>query len=408
MNFYGNIISQAFNFVGQFLQFAILARLLSQEDFGILGVIFAISQFSYIFYDYGFMVFGVRYAVLNRGRLSLIERMLSVSAVIKSIFFLINAVVIVLFYASNKISGISFWALVGISAGFYFWALNPIWLLVGFEKGFWIAGLAFMYRILPVLVLILFQSISIEVFALIYVFFAAFSCMVGIELIRRFFKVKFRCPTWRRVLYVVMRYKDPFFACLTTTGYTTLTVLCAGNIIGNVEVGYYLSADRLCRFFVAGLSPIIQTFYPVFVRMHQKNSGAFWLLFVKLTLGVLGIAAIVSIIFTEASDQIIQVIYGAKYIPRVSELLKMLAPLCIILAISSLFANLIFHVRDSSKKLRNIYLVAGVVNVIILFPLLDMYQVYGVVYTSIIIELLIVVSMFVFTFRRFNGKCGWV
>lgn len=406
MNFYGNVISQGFNFVGQFFQFAILARLLSPEDFGILGVIFAISQFSYIFFDYGFMIFGVRYTVLNRARRSLIGRMLSVSIVIKSIFFLINAVVIVLFHLFNEASEISFWALIGVSAGFYFWALNPIWLLLGFEKGFWIAGLAFIYRILPVLVLIFFQNISIEMFALIYVFFAAFSCVVGIELIRRFFNVHFQPPTWHRVLHVVKRYIDPFLASLMTTGYTTLTVLCASNIIGSVEAGYYLSADRLCRFFVAGLSPVIQSLYPVFVKMHQKNNSAFWPQFMKLTLGILSLAIIVFIIFTEASDEITQVIYGEKYIPRVSELLKMLAPLCIILAISSLFANLVFHVYDSSKKLRNIYLVAGLANAIILLPLINKYKVYGVVYTSIVVELLIVAAMFVFVYRRFNGKHG--
>lgn len=404
MNFYGNLLSQGFNFLGQFVQFAILARLLSPAEFGVLGVIFAIAQFLYIFFDYGFTVFGTRYVALNKRHAPRIDRMFGVSLGLKTVLYLASATGLAAYCLIVPTSEVKFLPLLGIATGFYFWALSPIWLLIGLEGGMCIAVLTFIYRVLPCLALLLFHSISLNTFALLYAGLAGLACAVAMTLVRRMFGVRFRRPTWRRMWHVAIHSIDPFLSTLTTTAYTTLTVLYAGHIVGSVALGYYLSADRLCRFFAAGFLPIIQSFYPTLVRLHHQNREAFRRLFLKLAMGILGLAVVASLIFFQASELIVRIVYGAKYVPEVSGLLKMLAPLCFVLTSSSLLANFAFHARNQSARLRNIYLMAGVVNLVTLIPLVGKFHVHGVVYTSLILESMIVLTMITFAMRRFRGE----
>ena len=96
LNLYGNILSQGINFGGQIAQFSILARLLTIEEFGSLGVIFSIAQFLYIFYDYGFSIHGTRFVAAKQNEIKLISELLVTSIIIKTSIYIISIIAIII------------------------------------------------------------------------------------------------------------------------------------------------------------------------------------------------------------------------------------------------------------------------------------------------------------------------
>lgn len=185
--------------------------------------------------------------------------------------------------------------------------------------------------------------------------------------------------------------------------YVTVDSIMLGIMTTNAYVGYYSNSMKVIKILVNVCTAIGTTLLPrLSLLKSQKNNEEInniinttikVLLFFTLP-AVLGISLV--------SKELIIVLFGVSFSPA-ADILKILSLLVIFRTFSNLFLQVLI-VNKKDKNTSKVYFVAMISNILMNYILINCYQAKGASIASVIAELFIMISLYIYTRKEIEYK----
>ena len=400
-----NIVSlfciQGMNYLIPLITLPYLVRVLGPEGYGGFGFSLAIVQYFCLLADYGFNLSITQKVAIERNNKKEVSRIFW--NVLSCKFLLALSGLMLLYMATSLIESLHQYE------GFLFFSyllvfgnvLFPIWLFQGKEKMGWIALSNIMARLSAVPLIFIFVNGNNDVWiaSLITGLTAILAGLLGLFFVYQQGWVSWYAPSWYNIKNEL---KDGWYVFISSAAgslYINSTPVILGFIAGPTAVGFFVAADKL-RLAVQGLfSPVSQVFFPRINSIMAKDKLAAFKM-IRFLLKAQGtVAALLGFCLFVFSTPLIEFIYGNKYQDSIS-VLHWLAWLPFIVGISNIFGVQTILVLGMKKKLSNIYVCAGVVNIFVLILLASFFQEEGAAISIFFTETLVVISMLCIIIRN--------
>lgn len=412
MKFYGNnsnlfenvfalFIFQGSSYLIPLITLPYLVRVLGPERFGLLAFAQAFMQYFIVLTDYGFTLTATRKVAICKNDPAQLSAIFSVVMVIKGFFtilaFVILSVVVLLF---NKFS--SEWELYYLTFSMVIGSvLFPAWFFQGVENTKDIIFPNLIARIFAVvLIFILIEKESDYVLAsFVQSIGFVLSGVFGIMILTSKYDIKYIPPSRNEVLLFV---KDGFHVFLSTSAtslYTATNVFLLGIFATNTIVAYYSAAEKIIRAILGSLTPITQAIYPHINALAAKSRGSA-LHFIRSAIKYMGAFTIIlSLLLFVFAGKLVSVVLGPKYVESTS-IVHLMAFLPFIVSMGNIFGVQTMLTFGYSRDFSKIVVSAGIVNIVILFPLVIYYKARGVAIAYLFTELFITTMFILFVFRE--------
>lgn len=405
-----NIISlvtiKGLQYILAFITFPYLTRALQVEKFGAVVLSQSIIQYFVLFTDYGFNLTGPREIAQHD---SIEER----GKVFANVFFaklfllMLATIIFAIALVGLKITmGVS----VALYAIVYLMVIGnvlfPIWFFQGIQQMRYITYVNIIARIFSVGGIFYFVR-KPEDYLLAAFFQAVVPVVAAIAswvIIASKYSDVMCLPTVAGVKNALKDGWTIFTSTIATNLYTASNVVFLGMLTSPIVVGYFSGAKKIIDNVTSLFSPITQAIYPhINKRVAESESKA--VQFLRKVLIVLGggnfCLAIFILVFAE---WIVRLLLGTGYEQSVL-LLRIMAFLPCIIALSNVFGiqtMLPFGMQSAFSK---VLMSAAVINTVLVFPLIYLYQGVGVCVSITITEFFVTTTMFYILKKR--GICIW-
>lgn len=177
--------------------------------------------------------------------------------------------------------------------------------------------------------------------------------------------VDFRLPDWRLSLGEVRHASTIFVGGLAVGLYTSMNVVLLGLFRPSAEVAYFGAAERLVRTSMLVLSPIGGAIIPRLTALQAegKRDRARKLLITATLVGLLP-ALTILIGLLVFGPQVVQLLYGDRFVDETTPILRILAILIPVNVTGTIF-GLWLMTLHKDKLIVRIVLVAGVANIVL-------------------------------------------
>lgn len=396
-----NIVSlfgiQGMNYIIPLITLPYLVRVLGPVSYGSLGFSLAIVQYCCMLTDYGFNLTATRQISINRDdklKVSKLFWSVLICKLAMAIFsLLVLSLAVILIPKLNHVSPIIYAGLLIVLGNVLF----PTWLFQGKEKMGWIALSNITARLLaiPLIFMLVTNSGHAYIAASITGFTTILAGCIGLFFVWRERWVIWYRPSLSDLIEMLCDGWHVFISTAAISLYTTSTTVILGFISGPVAVGYFVAADKLRQAVQGLISPISQSMYPrINAAMAKSKRDGFIILrrFLKWQ-GVFTL--MLSVILFIFASLMIQLAYGTQYHDSVPVLMLM-AWLPFLVGLSNIFGVQTLLVLGYKSIFSRILMVAGVVNVLFIFPLSYYYAEVGAAAAILMTELLVTsIMMFV-------------
>lgn len=394
-SFVSLMLLQISGYVIPLVVFPWLSRVLGAEGFGLLGFATAMIAYFVLFVEWGFTLGSTSViASLNNAGVDERSQIFFETVYARFVLMVIATLVLVLLVFFVEKLNVN-WAvyLVGwltlLNA-----ALSPLFYFQGIHKTSVIALANFASRLFSVPVLILLVQMPDQVtlaFAIQMVFLVA-PTLWGLSYLirnRKLIRVKLR------VADVTNRLRCGFALFVSTAGVSLLTnsnAVILGFVMGDAATGYFVAGFTLVKSVTNLLSPFGQVVFPrAASKIAEEGEGAGR--FLKKALVVQCAAGVMlSVGIWLGGGLAIDILYGAQFAAAKS-LVSIMAPLPFLIAVATFFGTQILIPMGESRYFSIALLLAGLINVGLMFLLIPTYQLTGAAISVVLSELAIALLM---------------
>lgn len=184
--------------------------------------------------------------------------------------------------------------------------------------------------------------------------------------------------------------------------YTTSSTVVLGLLTSDSIVGYYSGADKIIKSLQGLLQPVTTALFPHINRL-VVSSKLKALAFLRSCLYYLGgIFFVCSLLLFLGAEPVVALLLGKNFGPSVL-LVRIMAPLPFIVALSNIFAIQTLLPFGLEKAYSRLYLLAGVLNLVLIGPLTAYGSAVGTAVTVLITEIFVVLSALLIIHRK--GLC---
>lgn len=289
---------------------AVLARLLTPNDFGIVAIITVFSTFFSTFSDMGFGVAVVQNKELTKSEIEDIYSFTIYMSFILAIIFDLAAYPISLFYKNRIYINLSLL----LSLSLFFNAINmvPNGILNRQKKFKVIAVRTFVVYLISAILTILAAFWGFRYYALILqaILSSFFSYMWNYLTLKPHFKLKFKMSSVNKVL----GYSSYQFAFNVVNYFSrNLDNLLTGKFMGNTNLGYYDKAYTLMLYPVNNLTGVISPVLHPILSDFQNNKDIIYKKYLKVFKFLFCLGVFVTCICFLCSKEIITIMYGNNW-----------------------------------------------------------------------------------------------
>lgn len=377
------------------LTFPYLVRVLGPANFGVLGFCQATMQYLVILTDYGFNLTATQQVAKKRDNKN--ELSILFWNVIWSKCFLATIAFFILFIICLLVPKYqSEWpVLLAFSPMVVGNIIYPIWFFQGMEKMKWITICTICARLLlipwvfiyvktpdDVWVAALAQGATNLIAGLIGCFMIYSHGWVG--------KLTFNIKEIKTSLY------DGWHVFASTSAislYTTSTTIILGLLSGTVSVGYFNAANTIRNAIQGLLNPVTQAIYPRINYLYDNDYEKCIKLIKKALKAIGGLSFISSAILFLFAPLIIKYGVGENYSDAVS-VLRILSFLPLLVSLSNIFGVQTMLTHGLKKEFSRILIVAGITNLLIIFPLVTLFNEDGAALSMFLTEFMVTGAMF--------------
>lgn len=400
-NFISLASVQGLNFILPLITLPYLLQVVGPGKFGLISFAQAFVQYFILFTDYGFNLVATKEIALNREdkhkTAVIFSTVMLVRTILLIISFLILSLVILLvpkFQSDSLIYYLTFGMVVGN-------VMFPVWFFQGIEH----------MKIISVLNIIAKSIFTVGIFLMVkeesqFIYVPLLNSLgyitigvISLLLIYYRYNIIFIRPSKNDIIHQLKEGWHIFVSNIVTSLYTTSNTFVLGFFVNNTILGYYSSAEKVIKALSSVVGPLIQAVYPFLSKaLHESQEKAITILnkiFILITL----LMGLLSFLIWAFAKPLVEVALGSNYDSTIP-LLKILAPLPLILGWASVLGILTMINFNYQKQLSRIYIVASILSIILMLLLIPSYKEYGTAWNAVITEAFATLLMGIFLYKH--------
>jgi PST family polysaccharide transporter len=272
----------------------------------------------------------------------------------------------------------------------------PLWFFQGLEEMKYITYFNFVGKFL--FTILIFVLIKNSQDFLIFIGLNSILSL-GVSLSSLFFiflkyKIKLMFPNKKEILHQINEGKHIFISNIGISLYTNSTTFILGLLTSYEIVGYFTAADKIRNAIQSIYSPISQAIYPRLASLFNTSKVEAMVFLKKVSSWVLLSGISMGFLILIFSREIIILILGYAYLSSIS-ILKLMAFLPVIIAISNLGGIQVMLNIGEKKAFMKIILTAAILNLILLFVFIPYYNANGAAFSMLITEIYVTVVILI-------------
>lgn len=388
-----------------------VTRILGAENWGRVALAQIILTYFTMVTNWGFGFSGTRKIAANRGDAAYVSAVFMAAwAAQWALLFLSGVTLLTLVWLQPFFESYSSLLLIGfgITAGS---VLFPIWLLNGLERMKQVATVQIATRFSTVPLIFLFVRNPDDGPALIAI--NAGTALVGgfatMWWITRHLGLRWGAPSLKEVAAEFREGAGVFASTVAISLYTSFIPALLGVINGPTAVGYYALADRIRLVAQSVLSPIANALFPRMSHLFMNDIHGARQLVKKASLVTLPIAACSSAGLWILSDSLVVLLGGEQFRPA-GTLLRIMAPMPLIIALSNLLGIQIMLPSGHTRAFNRILHSAALISLGVVVPSVYWLGAQGAASSALLIEFYVTAAMLVYAWKsglvRFSDKGG--
>ncbi|MHA0916211.1 flippase [Kosakonia cowanii] len=377
--------------------FPYLVRVLGPTGFGVLGFCQATIQYFVILTEYGFNYTGTELISHNRENKEKITQIFWGVTIARLVLMSIGF--IVLFFLVLLVpSYFEFWPIfIALTPTVIGAAIYPSWFFQGVEEMKFISFCTLIARFISVPAIFVFvkESQDIWIAALLQGAVMLLSGVLGCYIL---IKKKWVGKVCFDKIIILDLFKQGWYVFVSTSAislYTTSTTVILGFICGPVAVGYFNAANTIRNAAQGLLTPVSQALFPRIGFLYKEDYKKAELLLRKSVKVLGGLALIGSSLLFISSPLVIKYLVGSNYTQSVM-VLHCLAFVPLFVTLSNIFGVQTMLTHGYKREFSKIIIASGVLNLIILFPLVSFYEETGAALATLATEFFVFISMYLF------------
>lgn len=393
-NFLSLSVLQWANYILPLLTIPYLIRVLGIEYFGLLAFASAVIVYFNIITDYGFNLTATREISIHRDNREKIIEIFSVVMTIKFILMGISFILLSILLVSFEKFSIN-WEIYFFTFGIVVGqALFPVWFFQGMEQMKYITYLNILSKTIFTVAIFIFVQEQRDYYMVPILTSIGFiiAGIWSLFLIKKEFDIKFQIQPLKTIKYYLIDGWDVFIVTIAGNLYESTNMVILGLFSSNAEVGYYSIIDRVKGVIRSVFAPVVQSFYPHLSKLIQEDRNLYYKKLNALTLYLGIVSIVIAVIVFLNSDAIVSLITGENN-SDLSYYLKLFSLIIVSLPLGSLFGpNMI--VIGAKKELNKIIVSSAFISLIISIPLAYLFGIVGLIISSIIIQYMIVLRLY--------------
>ena len=394
-------VLQITNYVIPLITLPYLTRVLGVEVYGKIAFIQGVMAYFMLLTDYGFSWSATRKIAANRTDRKYVSNVFVHVWFAQWLLVLLSAALIAILIIGSvgiKPDGLLYAMAFLVVPGN---VLFPVWFLQGMEHLRELAMIQVVTKLaalIPVFTLVDSPTDAIWVLAIT----SGTSAICGVLSIYWIWKkdlVAWRWPDLRMVKGEFLEGGPLFGSRLAISFYTTLVPLALGMIAGPVAVGYFSLADKLRTAAQSLLSPLSQALFPRMSLLFSRDAKAAIDLLKLSGLIVSVLAGGAGIALWAMADWLV-VLFGGEAFAPAAVLVRWLAFLPLIIGLSNLLGVQLMLPKQLNRPFNLILAGAGVIGLVIVWPLIGYLHAPGAALTMLLTELFVTASMAIYVWKR--------
>jgi len=403
-NIFYNVLLAISQVLFPLITFPYLARTLGPEHIGIINFAESFAKYFTLLAALGIPIYGVReVAKYAQDKLFLSKTFIEI--------FLIN--VIGTFLLAFIFAGLIYFVpLLQAEKELFYWALGYFvlqvfqleWFFTGMNQFKFIAIRSFIIRFFFIAAVFILIRTKVDY---VYYFIMQFGLTVFLAVLNG--KKLFELLDFKIVAFKSLEFKKHlkpmvilFLTIFTISVYFSLDTILLGFLADNQSVGYYASALKLNRLFIAVLSAISVAMFPNLVSLyHQGFKDTFIEKIEQSTYLAMSISLPLVLGIILCAPEIISVLLGIHF-ERAILPLQITSPLIFIISLSGIFG---FQVLSAVGKDRSIFIAALIgmlLSIIAAILWVPAFKEIGAAYTILLTEGAVALSFFLFAKAHLN------
>lgn len=393
-NIFSLYVLQGLNFIIPMVLLPFLVRVLGLEMYGLIAFTQSFAQYFTLLTDYGFNYSATRTVATHLGNASEISRTFSSVFLLKALFTLVGAVILLgvvesvhRFQQDRAFFLLAYLAVLG-------GALFPTWLFQGLEQMRYISIVIAFSRLVGTLLIFVFVRQPSDALLALGLQSGAtlLGGILGLLIAFRKFQLRLVVPTRTDLQTAVSEGWHLFVSTAAVSLYTNTNVFLVGLLGGNVQAGYFSAAEKIVRAVQGVIGPISQAVFPRMNGLvaHSKHQA---LLFAAKTMRWVGSLSLAgsAIIFLFA-PYIVRILFGNASSGSIP-IIRWIAFLPALIAISNVLGVQIMVTFNLDREFSRILIIAGLFNILLGVPLIKLFFAAGAGAAVLFTECLVTVLM---------------
>jgi O-antigen/teichoic acid export membrane protein len=389
-------IGQSFNLLSPLIVAPLIVSVCKESGLGKVGLGFALALFLILIVDYAFDVKGTKQVSENRTNTKVLEVLLSEALFTKILLFFIALAIALLliffvpFFSQEK--ELYFFSLTIVFAQVF----NPTWFFQGLEKFKVVSLLNILSKTVYVVMVFSFVHHKND-YVLTNLFLgssALFFNLIGLFLLNRKYNFHLFVPQNSRIKEII---KSDFTFCVSQlflSARQLSPLVLTGYFLGFTIAGQYKIMEQIITLFRTYIQVFLKFFYPslCYKIVDKKHEAyAYWKKYSFYNSILILTALIVLFVFSE------QVLLFFKLdkasLPSINQLFRISLIISMLMSVSLALEQWVLVLGKNKDYIRTTIIVT-LVNIFIILLFINSYQLYTIVFSLIISEVLFIILYF--------------
>ena len=405
-NFFIYGIGQAFNLVSPLLVIPHILYVCGEDGFAKVGLGFAVALFLILIVDYAFEIKGTKEVSENRDDTHKLSKIYSTTITSKiflfiGVFILLGLLVNVVPYLQSEQKLYIFSLAIVLAQVF-----NPVWFLQGIENFKAVTALNIASKILYLAMVYIFVAHEDD-YVLVNLFLGLSTLLfniIGLGIIHTKHNVSYTKPEVKEIIYIL---KADFSFCLSQLFLSVRQLsplFFTSYFLGYFAGGQYKLIEQIIMLFRTLLQVFLKYFYPLVcykIKSDKSEAFAFWKKYSLLGFGLVIFGVLLLYVFPER----ILLYFNASTdtVQEISATFRIALIIPVLMAISLPLEQLMFITGRENIFVR-VAIVVTIVNVALLYVLVNHYAVAGAIYSLIIAEVFFITLYFIYSYLHLSRK----
>jgi Membrane protein involved in the export of O-antigen and teichoic acid len=400
-NFLSLSVLQIANYILPLITLPYLVRVLGPEKFGLIAFSQAFIGYFMILTDYGFNLSATRDISINRENKEKVSEVFSSVMIIKLALMILSLIlmsIIIFSFEKFKQDWIVYYLTFGMVVG---QVLFPVWFFQGMEKMKYITFLNILAKVIFTVAIFVFVKEASDYLYVPILNSLGFivAGILGLWIVFRDFEISFKFVGLKELKRQLKEGWYIFISTVAISLYTISNTFILGLFTNNAIVGYYAAAEKIVRAVQGLLVPVSQTIYPYISKLMNESVELGIKFIRKATVIIGGISFGLSLILFIFAELVINILLGPKYHEAVV-VLKILAFLPFIIALSNIFGIQTMLTLNYKKEFSNILILASIINIILALIMVPILKHIGISLSVLLSEIFVTISMIHFLNKK--------